>query len=318
MSISHTTSVAYNSGFKHFQRFLAMYNFTDYQNNMPFINEDILLYYVAHCQAGLKLKYATIKLYLAGVRRAYVAVGLRNPLVDVHNQPLIRLQGVLRGVKRVQGKSTPVREPVTGDILRTMCIALQRGVFGPYVDLMLETACSIAFFGFLRCGEFTAANHTFDPAVNLCLRDISAAPHGKAYILHLKTSKTDPFRQGVDIFLHSTGQVACPWRSISAFLRVRRSRGGTAHDPLFLTPEGRVMTRAWFLDKLQTLFTRIGMRHKFTGHSFRSGAATTAAKVNISDHLIKTLGRWTSDCYCRYVNTPQSLIREAQQKMCYA
>ena len=38
---------------------------------------------------------------------------------------------------------------------------------------MLETACIVAFFGFLRCGEFTVKQaNTFDSSVNLCVFDV--------------------------------------------------------------------------------------------------------------------------------------------------
>ena len=315
-SLSHRTNTVYNTGIKSFRHFLAMYNLNCNSSLLPKVNEDILLYYVAFCHQVLHLKYTTIKMYLAGIRRAYVAGGFTNPLMNEHNQPLVRLQGVLRGVKKVQGTSTVVRQPITADVLASMRQALQHGIFGPYVDLLLETACTVAFFGFLRCGEFTSRDNTYDPAVDLSLRDVFPAPQGQAFILRLKASKTDPFRQGVNIYLHRTGLAVCPWRTLTTYLRVRNILNHTDQDPLFLTPEGGIMSRAWFLKKLQALFVRIGISEKYTGHSFRSGAATSAAKANIPDHLIKTLGRWSSDSYCRYVKTPQALIKNAQLKMC--
>ena len=39
---------------------------------------------------------------------------------------------------------------------------------------MLETACIVAFFGFLRCGEFTLKQaNTFDSSVHLCVFDLN-------------------------------------------------------------------------------------------------------------------------------------------------
>ncbi|CAC5393135.1 unnamed protein product [Mytilus coruscus] len=37
----------------------------------------------------------------------------------------------------------------------------------------------------------------------------------------------------------------------------------------------------------------------YNGHSLRIGAATTASKAHIEDHLVKVLGLWSSDSYCR-------------------
>ena len=47
---------------------------------------------------------------------------------------------------------------------------------------------------------------------------------------------------------------------------------------------------------------------KYCGHSFRIGAATTAAKKGIEDSIIKTLGRWESLAYLQYVKIPRSQL----------
>lgn len=56
----------------------------------------------------------------------------------------------------------------------------------------------------------------------------------------------------------------------------------------------------------------------FNGHSFRKGAATSAARANIPEHVIKKLGRWseTSTCHTRYINHDESVLAEAQSAMC--
>ena len=47
---------------------------------------------------------------------------------------------------------------------------------------------------------------------------------------------------------------------------------------------------------------------KYCGHSFRIGAATTAAAKGMEDCIIKTLGRWESLAYLQYVRLPREQL----------
>ena len=44
----------------------------------------------------------------------------------------------------------------------------------------------------------------------------------------------------------------------------------------------------------------------------RIGAATSAYAARLEDHLIQTLGRWSSDCYKTYIHTPIHVSKDAQ------
>lgn len=280
------------------------------------VTEDILIYFVTHCCNNLKLKYSTIKLYLFGIKYHCTSMGLDNPLVNSHGQPLYRLQTILRGLKKQQGTPSKPRLPITFDILSKLCTAFQQGVFDPATNLTMEAACCVAFFAFLRCGEFTCATNFFDPSLHLCISDAKVAPDSNSLELHLKSSKTDPFRQGVTIHLFRTHQQVCAVASVIRMLTARYLSKCGPSDPLF-SINSAALTRQVFIDKLRQTLERLGFNHTlYSGHSFRVGAASTAAQSDVPDHLIKVLGRWQSDSYCRYIHTPHHTLRKAQISLC--
>ena len=91
-----------------------------------------------------------------------------------------------------------------------------------------------------------------------------------------------------------------------------------AHKTLtsFLAYDGQPLTRTKFIRNLKFVVQCLGWDDsKFNGHRLRIGAATTCSKLRMEDHLIKTLGRWSSDCYTRYISTDQATIQEAQMAM---
>lgn len=52
-----------------------------------------------------------------------------------------------------------------------------------------------------------------------------------------------------------------------------------------------------------------------TGHSFRIGAATAAARAGLEDSLIQTLGRWHSGAYLRYIWTLERVLAAASSRL---
>ena len=166
----------------------------------------------------------------------------------------------------------------------------------------------MGFFGFMRAGEFTVKSPLdFDPAVSLTLQDISVDRHSDSTMIciHLKQSKTDPFRHGVDIFLGRTGSGLCPVSAVLAYIAIRREVAG----PLFMFSDSSPLTRTKLISAVQRALAQAGFDTAgYTGHSFRIGAATTAAQAGIEDSVIKMLGRWESGAYHRYLRTPRDTL----------
>ena len=78
---------------------------------------------------------------------------------------------------------------------------------------------------------------------------------------------------------------------------------------LFLFHDGTTLSRPRLCQELHRVLRSAGVDVTgYSGHSFRIGAATTAAKNGLSDSLIQTLGRWKSAAFLEYIRTDTSTL----------
>ena len=246
--------------------------------------------------------HSTIKVYLSAVRQLHVQRSQCMPTISA----MPRLCQVLQGIKIVQastrGKAAQhQRLPVTPKILRRIKTAWENQ--GLDIDkIMLWAAFTICFFCFMRSGELGVSNDgTFDPSRDLTANDISVDDIRNPQVLkiRLKHSKTDPFREGTDIVVARTHDDLCPVTAMLAWIVLR---SWPRDDPLFYFQSGAPLTRSNFVTHFKNALSiaRIDPAG-YSGHSFRIGAATTAARRGLQDSTIKQLGRWRSDAYQRYI-----------------
>lgn len=261
-----------------------------------------------------KLKHRTIKSYLSGVRYLHIAEGEGDPFL----KPLHRLEYTLRGIKRCEaeaGEKSRERLPISPTILRKIKAVWEPMANNPDIA-MLWAACCLGFFCFLRAGEMTVPNdREFDPAVHLTKEDLALDNQESPSMLRvrLKQSKTDPFRRGIYLFVGKTGSDLCPVLAVLSYLISRGSRTG----PLFMYQDGRYLTRQRLVVAVREALDKAGMDQTcYCGHSFRIGAATTAAARGIEDSVIKTLGRWKSLAYLEYVKIPRDQLAGYSVRLC--
>ena len=120
--------------------------------------------------------------------------------------------------------------------------------------------------------------------------------------LFLRRSKTDPLGQGIAIYLGRTGASICPVQALLAYMAVRPLG---LSGPLFCFPDGSPLCRDHLIKEVRSILAAKGLNPAhYSGHSFRIGAATSAAAAGIPDHAIKMLGRWSSSAYTLYLRTP--------------
>ena len=223
---------------------------------------------------------------------------------------MIRLEHVLRGIKRELSKKDPTtkpRLPMTPNILLKLR-AVWEGDSSAFDNIMLWAACCTCYFGFLRSGEICMPSETrYDTDTHLTFSDISVDSQEKpsCIALRIKASKTDPFRQGVTVYLGATSSNLCPVKAVLAYIAVR----GSAPGPLFHFKNRKFLTREKLVKELRAALSKAKLDPDlYAGHSFRIGAATVAHALGIDDSTIMTLGRWKSNAYQRYVRIPQQQL----------
>lgn len=209
------------------------------------------------------------------------------------------LKYVLTGFQRVSTTQHDQRLPVTPALLR----AIHNLWFHSppdYKTLMLWAAFTTAFFGFLRSGEFTGMDFlTYDV---VC---VDSHSNPTMLQIYLKSSKTDQFAVGTHIYLGRTGCVLCPVTALLAYLAVCQRAAG----PLFIFTNGSPLTCDRFVRELKLVVSTLGMDASvFNGHSFRIGAATTAADRCLTDSAIQTLGRWRFMAFKSYIRPSPRML----------
>ena len=301
MSIASTTQQTYSSGEKRFVNFVHLYKQKQVDACLP-ASEALMTEFVAFLAKSIR--YPSIKTYLAAVRHFHICRGL-----ELNLNKMLRLQLVLRGIKRSQGQQLRVRLPITISHLKLFRMLLAIPFTQSFDSKMIWAAMTLAFFGFLRLGELTC-NSNFNPdihltkdCVNFSLNTFGQTP--ESMTLRIKESKTDPFRLGHTITVGATHAEICPVKALQNYIRLRTPITG----PLFIFTSGKPLTKQNLTFETRKLLNQAGFNAaNYAGHSYRIGAATTAAKANLPSWLIKTLGRWSSDCYERYIKTPTSTL----------
>ena len=173
--------------------------------------------------------------------------------------------------------------------------------------LMLWAACCVGYFGFMQSGEFTVCRANQGDTISITDVAVDSHTSPSAVRILLQRTKTDPFWKGVFIFLGKTSSVVRPVTASLHFLSIRQA----CNETLFVWRDGSPLSHHRFVQEFRVILQAAGLdQSRYAGHSFRIGAATSAARAGIPAHLIKMLGRWESEAYLLYVRTPcQDLVQ---------
>ena len=171
---------------------------------------------------------------------------------------------------------------------------------------MLWAATTTAFFAFLRSSEFVSnTTKSYNTDTTLLISDITITHQGAT--LKIKSSKTDPFRQGCHIKLCNINSLICPVQALKQYLATRPFTVGL----LFTYADKSFLTRRCLNTFLRSAIPS-SKNAPVSSYSFCIGAATTAAAGGIPWWMIQKLGRWNSDCYRTYIQLSDATILDAQ------
>ena len=295
--LAASTRNSYRSGSKRYIEFCSSKSL----NPFPVAERSLSLFLAYLYTEGLSGN--TAKTYLAGIRYTQIAMGLADPRISEMQQ----LEYIVKGFRKLSGGKARPRLPITPVILEKLRkYWVSSSKLERHDSTMLWAASCMCFFGFLRTGEVVVPSDTgYDPAVHLSYGDVKVDEVRKpSYVeVTIKASKTDPFRKGVKVYLGTTGVALCPVAAILSYMVSRGSRPG----PFFAFSDHRPLTRDRLVKEVRQAMQVSGLDDKlYSGHSFRIGAATTAASCGLQDSLIKTLGRWESAAYTIYIRTPRT------------
>ncbi|XP_048021430.1 uncharacterized protein LOC125252287 [Megalobrama amblycephala] len=304
-AVSPRTLQSYLTAWKCFKSFHSTYN-------LPFPDFSLLTItsFISYLNRIKNLQASSIKGYLSGIQFFHKLI-FGSPSSEIANSQTSML---IKGIQKTQPTRPDPRQPITLDILTRCITILRRGYHSINTARTLDAMFILAFFWFLRCSELTITSN-FNPKVHPTISDLSVLDDDTISYF-IKQSKTDQTRKGHFIYIFNLSSPIQPYQSLLAYLHFRRSQAKFPSDPLFTDDSNHPITRFWFQKHLKSILIQSGIpADNYSSHSFRIGAATTAAQKGLSQHQIQALGLWSSKAYKSYIRSNRFHIKEAQQTL---
>ena len=293
----------YSSAQKRYLSFCSVYGITP----LPLSEMSTCLFASFLAHQGLKSQ--SISAYLSALRHLQISAGFSPPQRAVWP----RLQYVLRGIARCQPGPSDRRLPITATIMHQILNTCQVAFPNVVEARLLWAACCLGYFGFMRSGEFTVTDPAATPSIQVT--DLAVDSHEAPTLIKvtLRRAKTDPFAKGIDIYFGKTDSPICPVAGLLQYMASRpRDDGYSA--PLLVHADGSPLTRDQFVRMVKKTLHVANVDHSsYSGHSFRIGAASSAAAAGVPAYFIKMLGRWESEAYHLYIRTPRASLASVSQ-----
>jgi integrase len=284
-SKSRNTIRAYQADWSHFEGWCRQH----LQTSLPALPDTVALYV---SDLASTHKTATITRRISAISQAHQIAGLETPTKTS------RVRLVLAGIRRAKGTAQTAKTPVLVDDLRKMIACLPEGLMGIRDRALLL----IGFSGAFRRSELIALN----------VGDAAFTREG--LVITIRRSKTDQESEGRKIGIpYGAHLETCPIRSLKDWIE----RSGIVEGPIFrpINRHGKIasfrLSAAAVGEIVKRYAAAVGLNASdFSGHSLRSGLATSAAMAGASERsIMNQTGHRSLNMVRRYIRDG-SLFRE--------
>lgn len=262
-SIALSTRKAYKNDIDHFRQ---------YGGGIPCTPEILAGYLAAY--AGV-LSIATLNRRIASISKMHKIKGLPSPAAS----EIVKM--TFRGIKRQHGKPQTQATPLLRDDLLLVLSSIPNNLRGARDKALLL----IGFCAALRRSELC------------CIRTEDLLFSSEGLTLTLPRSKTDQAGEGRKIGIPFGRGKICPVNILKEWLTL----SGITEGYVFRGIEKGIVTETHLCDRsianiIKARVEKVGLSpDKFSGHSLRSGLATSAAMAGISSFKIREQTRHKSD-----------------------
>lgn len=265
----------------------------DIPNYLPFSMSNIALFVSYLYTQSFSPK--TISTYLSAIGYLHKIAG--------HSDlsQLFFIQKLVAGAYRL-GNTFDIRLSITHQILIQILDSISQALTDKYDQKLYTAIFQFAFSTFARIGELVCSSSEKVTDV-IQLSDVFFVKENgvvaRATVCFTKYKHNSAGLPKYITFSHGDcGKSAI--EAILGYLCLRSNEQG----PFFLTKSGAPVKRSCFDKTLQRCLCICGLDSKrYKGHSFRIGAATSAAERGLSDAQIRTLGRWNSNALQKYIRS---------------
>ena len=281
-SKANNTIRAYKSDFNDFELFCIQNGF----KSLPSEPKIISLYLTSLSSKNIKM--STLK-------RRLVSIGVIHKLKGHYldtKHPLI-IENIM-GIKRRKGSAQNGKKPLLINNLKVLIKAINRSDLNPIIKFRDRTIVLIGFSGGFRRNEIVSLNYD----------DIEFVNEGMK--INLRRSKTDQYGEG---FLKGVpyfdNPVYCPVVSMQNWLKISKIDSGSLFRRF---SKGAKLTEMRLTDQTVALIIKkylklAGIDSKnYSGHSLRSGFATSAAEAGAEERSIMAMtGHKSTEMVRRYI-----------------